>query len=202
LRWDLLPQESWPLVKTRVQERGYQFYAFLMSHELEPAQQRVPGIWNEQGHFAGLGLWRIEPLDKAPAKITYLSGFFDPEQDEQGRRWRWMSDEGVVELENPGGAMRLLIEGEVPVNVLPQAAKIKIVLNGQVLDQVEAKERAFQKEFIVRPDQQGGGKWSHLRIGTDQIFVPSQLDPASSDQRRLGFLLTKLTWEEHSTQPK
>jgi 4-amino-4-deoxy-L-arabinose transferase-like glycosyltransferase len=196
LRWDWVPPEAWPLLKNRVQERGYQFYALLMPHEVDKAQQRVPGIWSEQGRLRNITLWRIKPLDKAPPSLNYVSGFFDPEQDEQGRRWRWMSDEGVVELENTGRTMRLLIEGDVPVNVLPRPVTIRIVLNGQVLAQVEAKEAAFRKELIITPAQQGSGKLSELQLGTNQVFVPSQLDPRNSDQRRLGFSLTKLTWEE------
>jgi len=131
-----------------------------------------------------------------------VRGFYDPEADEQGRHQRWMSEDGVARLENTDRPMRLQIEGEIPLNVLPQPATIKLSFNGVVLEQVKATEQVLQREFIITPAQQGGGKWSELQISTDQVFVPHQLNPRNEDGRRLGFLLTKLNWEKERIQSK
>jgi hypothetical protein len=202
LRWESLPPEVWPSVKNRVQERGYQFYALLLPYEVEEAQRRALGVWRAQGHWGQISLWQIEPTDKVPPAIHYVRGFYDPEGDGQGRPQRWMSDEGVARLENTDRPMRLQIEGEVPLNVLPQPATITLVFNGAVLKQVKAQEQALQREFIITPAQQGAGKWSELQISTDQVFVPHQINSRNEDGRKLGFLLTRLSWEEEHIQPK
>ncbi len=196
LRWESLPLEVWPSVKNRVQERGCQFYALLLPYEIEEAQRRARGIWRAQGHWGNISLWQIEPTDKALPAIQYVRGFYDSEGDEQGHPQRWMSDEGVARLENTGRQMRLQIEGDIPLNVLPKSSTIKLIFNGAVLEQMKAQEPNLQREFIITPAQQGAGKWSELQISTDQVFVPHQLNPRNEDGRRLGFLLTRLGWEE------
>lgn len=149
-----------------------------------------------------LSLWHVNPLEKAPPRIHYLSGFSGLEGDRAGTSWRWMSDEGVVQLENTGQAMRLRIVGDAPLDSLPHPGTFKISLNGALLDQTTLQKNPLQKEFLISPAQQGEGKWSELRIGTDQVFIPGQKNPQSSDQRRLGFSLVRLTWEAESAQPK
>lgn len=202
LRWDMVPPAVWPTLKTRVQERGYEFYALLMQHEVEDAQRRVPGEWTAQGQLRHIGLWKIKPINKALPAVNYLKGFYNLERGGGGVTWRWMSDEGIVQLENTGGPMRLQIEGTAPLDSLPHPSTIKIVFNGEVLEQLSAKRTGIKKEFIITPEQQGSGKWSELRLNTDQVFVPHELNTRSGDPRRLGFSLTKLTWEADSDQPK
>lgn len=200
-RWDMLPSELWPSLKERIQERGYQFYALLMEYELADAQRNVLGEWSELGHVGNVTLWRIKPLDKAPPAVNYVQGFSDAEHDPLGTTWRWMGNEGVVQLENTGRAMRLRIEGEVPVDDLSQPATFKILFNGKLLEQAVIKQKTLQKEFVITPAQQGGEQASELRILTDQVFIPSQRDPRNTDERRLGFSLTKLVWEEPPMKP-
>lgn len=202
LRWDMVRPDLWPTVKSRIQEKRYEFYALLMPHELELAQQRVPGEWKELGQMRHISLWHINPLEKAPPRVHYLSGFSGLERNGEGASWRWMSDEGVVQLENTGQPMRLRIVGDAPLDSLPRPGTFKISLNGVQLDQTTLKENPLQKEFVISPAQQGTENWSELRISTDQVFIPGQRDPNSSDQRRLGFSLTKLTWEVESVPPK
>jgi len=202
LRWDMVRPDLWTTVKSQIQGKGYEFYALLMPHELELAQQNVPGEWKELGQMRHLSLWHVNPLEKAPPRIHYLSGFSGLEGDRAGTSWRWMSDEGVVQLENTGQAMRLRIVGDAPLDSLPHPGTFKISLNGALLDQTTLQKNPLQKEFLISPAQQGEGKWSELRIGTDQVFIPGQKNPQSSDQRRLGFSLVRLTWEAESAQPK
>ncbi|MBX3278944.1 MAG: glycosyltransferase family 39 protein [Acidobacteria bacterium] len=196
LRWDMLQPRLWSAVRTRVVEKEYRVYALLMDHEVESAQQLVVGEWTEQGRMRNVGLWRIDPMEKAPPGISYGSGFSDIERDGDGVSWRWMSDEGVIQLQNTGRPMRLGIEGVVPLESLSGPAAFKIVLNGKVLDEIPISQQAFLKEWVVTPLQQGNKAASELRIITNRVFVPGDLDPRSSDRRRLGFSLTGLVWKE------
>ncbi|MGK2857682.1 MAG: ArnT family glycosyltransferase [Thermoanaerobaculia bacterium] len=196
LRWDALRPELWPAVRTQVIAENYALTALLLEGEVEDAQRRVPGEWSEQGRIHDVSLWRIDPMKKAPPAVTYQSGFSGIERAGDGASWRWMADEGVVQLENTGQPMRLRIEGDVPLESLPRPATFRIELNGQVLDEMRATEHALVREFVVTPSQQGDRPSSELRIVTDQSFVPADTDPQSGDRRRLGFSLTRLLWKE------
>ncbi len=202
VRWDYMTAEMWPHLRKQVQKSGYQFYALLMSHELDQARQNVPGKWTEVGRLRHISLWHIEAMEKAPARIEYAQGFLGLERDQVGDSWRWIANEGVVRLENTGQPMRLLVEGTVPLDSLPQPATIQISLNGAVIHQAVAKEKDFKTELVISPKQQGGEKWSELQIRTDQTFSPHELNPQSTDERRLGFSLTNLIWEEKSPPQK
>ena len=61
LRWDMVTPDQWKLLKDRVAERGYQWYALLHPHEVEDAQKRLPGKWVQEGTLRHVSLWRIEP---------------------------------------------------------------------------------------------------------------------------------------------
>jgi 4-amino-4-deoxy-L-arabinose transferase-like glycosyltransferase len=61
VRWDYTSAEQWQLLKERAAEKGYRWYALLMSHEVALAQQRLPGSWIELGKVGQVGLWQIEP---------------------------------------------------------------------------------------------------------------------------------------------
>jgi len=101
-----------------------------------------------------------------------------------------------VQLQNTGQATRLRIEGDVPVDAFKRASTLKLFFNGKLLDQVVAHEKLVQREYLVTAAQQGSGEWSELRLVVDQVVVPNQINPQSTDARRLGFSLHKLVWEE------
>ncbi|GEM_PF-166433 len=61
LRWDMVTPDQLKLLKERVAERGYQWYALLHPHEVEDAQKRLPGKWVQEGTLRHVSLWRIEP---------------------------------------------------------------------------------------------------------------------------------------------
>lgn len=196
LRWDMLQPRLWSVVRRQVLDREYKVYALLMEHEVETAQQLVVGEWTEQGRMRNVSLWRIDPMEKAPPGVSYRSGFSDIERDADGVSWRWMSDEGVIQLQNTGQPMYLRIEGVVPLESLPGPAVFRIVFNGKVLDELPISQQAFLKEWVITPLQQGNKAASELRIITNRVFVPGDLDSRSSDRRRLGFSLAKLVWKE------
>jgi hypothetical protein len=90
----------------------------------------------------------------------------------------------------------LRIEGDVPGETLKHPSTIKVIFNGKLLDQVVAKTQSIRLEYLIPADQQGSGAWSELRLVFDQAVVPSQLNPQSTDARRLSFSLQNLVWEE------
>jgi hypothetical protein len=61
VRYELVESGQLPLLRTRAAEKGYQWNALLMSHEIEAAQKRFPGKWTQLGALHQLSLWQIEP---------------------------------------------------------------------------------------------------------------------------------------------
>jgi hypothetical protein len=60
VRYERVEPNQWHLLKERARERGYQWYALLMPFEIEDAQKRMPGKWEQLGAVDEISLWRIE----------------------------------------------------------------------------------------------------------------------------------------------
>ena len=132
--------------------------------------------------------------------IEFTSGFFAEEQH-QDQGWRWMSEEGVVVLQNTKQPMVLKIVGRVPKDRLPKPPTITIELNGQTLEQFEGLSIDQAKEYTISAAQQGAEEFSELRIRTNMISVPKEFDKNSKDGRKLGFKLHELTWKAQDEMP-
>jgi hypothetical protein len=128
----------------------------------------------------------------APSTVTYGQGFYGLEGT-GAASWRWMADQGTLTLKNTGKDMKLHIVGDVPVDSLKGVPTYKITLNGEVLGEVSAK--IVDKEFAVPAAKQGATPISQLTISSDKHFVPKDIDPKSTDERKLSFSLRQLTWE-------
>jgi hypothetical protein len=126
-------------------------------------------------------------------EVAYAQGFFDLER-EGANTWRWMTDQGVVRLKNTGKEMKLHLVGEVPVDQVKATPTFKLTFNGETLEQFVSKA-ALDKEYVIPAAKQGSGTSSELVINVDKSFIPKQFDPKSSDERKLAFSLTRLTWE-------
>jgi 4-amino-4-deoxy-L-arabinose transferase-like glycosyltransferase len=200
-RWDQVRPDAWPELYRQVLARGFQFYALLMDYEVERAQATVAGRWEELGHVAHVGLWRIEPLDKAPPRVEFASGFHGWERLGD-RKWQWMSGDAVVRLQNTGQPMQLRIAGAVPATAFTRPTSFKLFLNGTLLEQFAALEQPVQREYTLTAAQQGSGEWSELRLQADQTITPRQADPSNLDERQLSFSLTELVWEESAPPPQ
>ena len=196
IRYERVPPSLWPTLRRRVEESGREFYALLMDGELELARKSVPGYWTELGHIRHIGLWRIDALDHEPSAVKYGDGFDSLEGNPAGVSWRWMSTEGFVQLRNTGRAMRLRIEGNVPVEAFARPQRINVLLNGTHLETVAATERNVVREYRITAAQQRQGEWSELRLIADQAMTPNSIDSRNPDKRRLSFSLTRLVWEE------
>jgi hypothetical protein len=107
-----------------------------------------------------------------------------------------MSGEGLVQLRNTGQPMRLRIEGNVPVEAFSRPTKIKVLLNGTLLETVVASERNIVREYQVTAAQQGQEEWSELQLIADQVMTPNSIDSRNPDKRRLSLSLTRLLWDE------
>jgi hypothetical protein len=126
--------------------------------------------------------------------VIYDSGFYN-EESLKDQSWRWMDAEGVVKLKNGRQDMILKITGRAPVDAIPgELPTMKIFLNGEQLEQFTAADKIFEKEYKVSAAKLGNGIWSELKITTNKVIVPSQVNKKSTDDRHLGFKLYGLTW--------
>ena len=106
-----------------------------------------------------------------------------------------MAEEGQVRLQNGKGDMVLKIVGRVPEALYASPPTVTIGLNGEQLDKFPAPKGMFEKEYTLTETQQGKEPWLDLRILTDAVAVPKDIDKKSSDARKLGFKIHELTWE-------
>jgi 4-amino-4-deoxy-L-arabinose transferase-like glycosyltransferase len=61
VRYERVEAGQWPTLQARAAEKGYGWYALLMSQEIEEAQKRLPGRWTQIGALRQISLWQIEP---------------------------------------------------------------------------------------------------------------------------------------------
>ena len=128
----------------------------------------------------------------ADPEIVYGAGFSDLEKGAD-TSWRWMGNDGVITLKNAKKEMRLRLMGSVPMNRIPKST-ITVILNGEQLGQIPGAQ-SVDKEFSIPAAQQGSGATSELRLKMDKVFVPKEVDKNSTDDRKLGFSVTKIVWE-------
>ena len=89
-----------------------------------------------------------------------------------------MSDEGVVQLQNTGQEMRLLVEGDVPIDSLPRPSTIKFIFNGALLAEVTAREaRAVRVRHHRRATRERRMVEAAARLRS--ILQSHQLNPKS-----------------------
>jgi hypothetical protein len=59
VRYDLVNTDQWRTLQTRAAEKGYRWYALLVSQEVEEAQRLLPGRWIKMGTLGHISLWQI-----------------------------------------------------------------------------------------------------------------------------------------------
>jgi hypothetical protein len=136
------------------------------------------------------------PAPAAPveAKVVFGAGFFNLEQAANGASWRWMSEEGVVKLQNVKRVMTLKLATRAPLERFPQSPTVRFEINGTLLEEIVLTTADLNKEYEVSVEQQGPTEWSELRIKTNRSFVPKEVMKDSNDARKLGLMLNSLTW--------
>jgi hypothetical protein len=88
-------------------------------------------------------------------RVVFESGFYNPEQLKD-KSWRWMDEDGVIKVKNTGEDMVIKIGGRAPLDALPAPPTMKILLNGEELDQFMPPENYFEKEYQVSAAKQKG----------------------------------------------
>lgn len=132
----------------------------------------------------------LAPLEMHPLKKEYLRGWYDLETsadipDTSIRQWRWTAKRAECRLSNPKKNALLMIRGAVNKHLLKHQ-KIRIKINGALLDEFEPGTSSFFKEYRLSPDLMGDNEAVSLFIETDRTFTPSLLDPGIDDARQLG----------------
>jgi hypothetical protein len=128
----------------------------------------------------------------ASTEVIFGDGLTHVEGD-KNITWRWMSTEGLVKLKNSTKDMKLTLTGNVPMSAFPQPPTLTIFFNGKQLDQFPGAQNVA-KEYTIPAADQAGKEFSELKITTNKTFVPKEVDKKSSDDRKLGFSVTKVDW--------
>lgn len=150
----------------------------------------VAGCKTEESNTAATAT----PAPTAVSSIKYERGFHGLEKNPDGTTWQWMDQEGVVKLKSMGRDMTLKIVGRAPVEYFNKPSVIKLTLNGEPLDELQAGAKEVTKEYVV-PAAKQSGEWVELKLNASQTLVPKDMIKGSSDPRRLSFSLHQLTWE-------
>ncbi|MGH9938319.1 MAG: glycosyltransferase family 39 protein [Blastocatellia bacterium] len=61
VRYERVEPDKWRTLQVRAAEKGYRWYALLVSQEVEEAQRQLPGRWTKLGTLRQISLWQIEP---------------------------------------------------------------------------------------------------------------------------------------------
>ena len=135
------------------------------------------------------------PASTPVPDVNFGEGFSAQEGTPEGVTWRWMADNGTIQLKNKGTDMRLLLKGEVPTHSINGPVKLTVKLNGEQLEQFTATKEAptVEKEFTI-PAAKLTGEFSTLTLQSDKYFVPKLVDKKATDDRKLAFSLIKLEW--------
>ena len=131
---------------------------------------------------------RTRPLAHAPSIDGQLLRFGEGWHDAEAA-WRWMAGRSVMTLPPRGGAARLTLQFEVPLQQLAAPPTITIALDGRVLDRFPATTRDVRRTY----DVESGDVPHTLLITTDRTFNPAR-SGQSADTRDLGLSLTGITW--------
>lgn len=130
----------------------------------------------------------------AATSIKYEKGFYGLEKNPDGTSWQWMDQEGVIKLKSLGRDATLKIMGRAPFEYLNKPTAIKLTLNGESLDELQAGAKEITKEYVI-PAAKQTGEWVELRLSASQSLVPKDTIKGSSDPRKLSFSVHQLTWE-------
>jgi hypothetical protein len=129
----------------------------------------------------------IEQFDAKPAGAVifgYAEGWHEHEYDPAtGRLWRWTSERALLRVRSGGRPLALRLEGETETFDTP--SRVTIRAGEQVLGEISAG-RTFSA-VVPLPSELFERGESTITIQTDQTYVPAELRPGrSNDRRRLG----------------
>ncbi len=127
---------------------------------------------------------------------TYEDGWYDPEtdlsiEDPRCRHWRWTSKQAHCILANPRRDALLILRGARPLPILVNQS-IRLELNSSCLDEFRLRASNFYIEYVIPAEMMGGDEKITLKISTDKTFIPSEVNPQTTDSRELGIQVHEL----------
>ncbi|MBP7779260.1 MAG: DUF2723 domain-containing protein [Acidobacteria bacterium] len=158
--------------------------------------------------LAGAGEWATLSVRSAPATLgavvptsieqfdvqspgvlmwAYGEGFHEPELDNaQGRAWRWMGEQAVLEVPQTAGDLTLEVRGESPLAYFPGPSTLEVRAANSLLGRVELRgDFTVRIGLLAATIEAAGGR---MVLTTTQTFSPAERD-GSGDRRRLGLRL-------------
>jgi hypothetical protein len=141
----------------------------------------------------------IEQFDSQPAGrviFGYADGWHEQEYNPAtGRLWRWTSERASLRVRSAGRPLALRLEGETETFETP--SRVTIRAGDRVLGEVAAGQ-AFSAVVALPAELFEQGE-SIITIETDQTYVPAELRPGrSNDRRQLGLKVYVCSIQEAS----
>jgi hypothetical protein len=160
----------------------------------------VPAADDQQGSgyeavtvAADSGAVAIEQFDAQPASVPVFgfgTGWQEQEYDgATGRRWRWLSEGGQLQLRNAARPLVLHLEGESPRKYFSRPSRVLVRAGNRVL-----LDRALGGDFSLDvPIPPAQARDETLTIETDQVFIPAERSRRTGDHRHLGLRIFTCT---------
>ena len=121
--------------------------------------------------------------------LLYGNGWHDEEYDSTtNRRWRWTSDQSILEFRNPRSNAMLYLEVDPPPpGAVATSQRLQVRVAERVLHEVSIEPNGSRfLELPLSAMQLGDGDIVTLDLVVEPSFVPSTLGGGSTDERRLG----------------
>jgi len=143
----------------------------------------------------------IESASLNAPELVYDEGWNQQEHDPkiekpEEQTWRWTKKKAVCIVQNPKKESLLIIKGGADKAIFDDQ-KVIFKINDHVLEEFIPESAKFSKKYIVSPEMMGTEEEFKLIIETDKVFIPSELNPASNDDRELGLQIFFLYFREN-----
>jgi hypothetical protein len=137
---------------------------------------------------SGVSLAPAPPITSSSlGPVRFRAGWYQMESNAT-ESWRWMAATGEIELPRAREPAELTIAGWAPVELVEGPLRLRISIDGRLLDDFAAPTGRFVRNYQVAPAPEEGHPRPVLRIET------STTGKAPKDPRALGFALVELAW--------
>jgi hypothetical protein len=130
----------------------------------------------------------IEQFDVSTVRpvMGFGGGWHEQELDPQtGRRWRWLSEHGEIQVRAPDVRLTLHIDGESPRRYFARGSRL-VIRSGDriVFDEVLSDD--FSRDVPL------ASPGPVVTFDTDQSYVPAERSGRTADRRRLGLRMFRV----------
>lgn len=129
--------------------------------------------------------------------IVFGKGFSNLERNNDGT-WRWMADEGIVNVWNYRRPVLFRFHGRAPTGRMVKPPTIRVHVNGELLDEFQGQSPRSDHAYQLTAAQLGNNDWIEIKITTTDVVVPAEVDAKSKDHRRLGYQFYEFEWNGKS----